>query len=87
MKYRPRTRAYMDILATLRDGPRPPTRIAQAANIHYPRLVEHLALLENSKLVARRTEEGRELFGITQDGLRTLEEWQRIDNRLRPDLA
>ena len=87
MKYRPRTLAYMDILRSIRDHPLPPTRVAQAANIHYPRMAEYLELLEGNKLVARRIEEGHELVVITQDGLKVLEDFERVLSRLRPDLA
>jgi predicted transcriptional regulator len=77
----------MDILACLRDHPMPPTRVAQAANIHYPRAVKYFETLEASKLLERRVEEGHELLAITQEGLRTLEDLMRVQNLLRPDLA
>lgn len=77
----------MDILASLRERPMPPTRVAQAANIHYPRVIEHLALLEGNRLVTKRIEEGHELIAITQDGLKVLEDFERVQSRLRPELA
>jgi len=50
-------------------------------------MAEYLGLLEGNKLVARRVEEGHELIAITQDGLKVLEDFEQVLNRLRPELA
>lgn len=87
LKYRPRTVTYTDILASLRDRPMAPTRVAQAANVHYPRAVKYFAVLEASRLLTRRIEEGHEVLALTQEGLRALDDLERLQYLFRPDLA
>ncbi len=87
MKYRTRALAYMDILASLRDRAMPPTRVAQAANVHYQKAVQYFALLEGDELLTRRREEGQEFLAITQKGLKTLDDLTRLQGLFRPDLA
>lgn len=77
-KRRPDVVILLDILTALADGPKLPTRLAQACNLSYDNFVRFVAILESNKLVERRPEEGRELFAITAEGLGVQREFTEV---------
>lgn len=76
-KRRPDVIILLDILGALLEGPKIPTRLAQTANLSYDNLVRFATILESNKLVERRSDEGRELYFVTAEGLKLHEEFRR----------
>lgn len=60
---------FMDILGNLLDGPKGPTRLAQACNLDFETMSKFVAILLQRGLVSSIIEENRERFSITQAGV------------------
>ena len=75
---------YMEILRLLLDGPKGPTRLAQAVNLNFPKLSEFAAYLEAKGLIAKATEDGHEFYSVTPAGAEVHASWRAIWDRLAP---
>jgi predicted transcriptional regulator len=75
---------YMEMLALLKEEPRVPTRLAQASNVPYDRLVSYLRVLESKGLVSKEMKEGHEIYETTEDGRQLYAEWQKVWEKLQP---
>lgn len=81
-KRRPEVVILLDILTALLEGPKVPTRLAQACNLSYDNFVRFVSTLEAKGLVQKRPGEGRELYAITPDGFALQGEFRRNLERL-----
>ena len=72
----------MEVLASLCEGPRGPTRLAQACNVNYGRIGNFTGPLEERRLIRRETRGGQEVFIITQSGMELYEDWLKVWRRL-----
>jgi predicted transcriptional regulator len=70
----------MEILAALREGPLNPSRLAQRCNINYGRLDEELRPIEAVGWVSMKTTGGQDVYSLTQEGLRTYQEYEVLWN-------
>ena len=84
MKRRPNILIYMEILALLLDGPRGPTRLAQALGLNYDKLLEFTSYLESRGVIRKGIQEGRELFFITPEGVEVRNHWMEVWSKLGP---
>lgn len=84
MKRRPGVLIYMRILEELRREPRGPTRLAQSVNLSYDKFVPFLQDLERKGLVTNGNQEGRQLYSITQDGIDTFLNWEKVWEKTKP---
>ncbi len=73
---------FIDILSALFEGPRGPTRLAQACNVNYGRLENFTKPLESKGLIRREAKGEQEAFVITEEGYRVYEEWLKVWRRL-----
>jgi predicted transcriptional regulator len=83
LKRRPDLVILMDILAALLEGPKLPTRIAQACNLNYENFVKWVELLESKNLVSRSSEQGHGIYSLTPDGYQVLQDFRKVIERLR----
>ncbi len=86
MKKRADVLIYLEILNILTEGPKGPTRLAQAANLNYAVMMKYLAPLEGNGLVAKSVKDERELYSLTPEGLRFRSEWNRFFGGLKVPL-
>jgi len=84
LKRRPDLVIMMDILASLLEGPKLPTRIAQACNLSYDNFVKWADFLESRKLVIRSSQQGHEIYSLTPDGHQIYQDFRKVMDRLRP---
>ncbi|MBI3859031.1 MAG: transcriptional regulator [Thaumarchaeota archaeon] len=82
MKRREPVLIYMDILAALFEGPRGPTRLAQACNINYGRLENYTGPLLTKGLLRVGGAEGQEALSITEQGRDLYLEWLEVWKKL-----
>jgi predicted transcriptional regulator len=68
----------MEVLKVLIESPMVPTRISQVCNIRYDRLPDFLDHMEKINLIKRETQEGHEVYHITDEGLSLYRDWERI---------
>jgi predicted transcriptional regulator len=73
---------YTDILANLIEGPKGPTRLAQACNINYGRLAGFTSALLEKGLIRREPRDGQEVFAATEEGYRVYTLWSELRKRL-----
>ena len=84
MKRRPSILIYMEILDLLLDGPRGPSRLAQAMGLNFNKFLEFASFLKAKQLIRVEVEEGHELYFITQQGVELNQDWKKVWNRLAP---
>jgi len=82
LKKREQTVVFMDILATLFEGPRSPSRLAQACNINYGRLEGFTKPLLEKGLIVAESREEQNVFVITEPGYRLYQDWLDVWRRL-----
>ncbi len=75
----------MEILSVLREGPRGPTRLAQAVGLSFDAFVEYARLVEAKKLVTKSVADGHEFYSISPDGNQVLLDWEKIWDKISPD--
>ncbi|QQG48655.1 MAG: transcriptional regulator [archaeon] len=73
---------YMELLATLHEGERGPTRLAQACNLNYGRLATFTKPLLERGLIRSRLVEGQEVLSITEEGYKVYGAWLEVWRRL-----
>ena len=69
MKSRSAFVTYMEIIGALTEGPKLPTRLAQACNLNFKRLMEFAGELEAKGYIKRGMIDGHEVFSVTSEGL------------------
>jgi len=74
----------MRVLEELREEPRGPTRLAQAVNLSFDKCVPYIQRLERKGLIIKETKEGREVYSITQGGIDTFLNWERVWEKIKP---
>jgi predicted transcriptional regulator len=84
LKRRPAVLIYMEILDLLLDGPKGPTRLSQAMNLNFAKLLEFASFLKARELISSQQEEGHELYFITPQGAEMNRDWKKIWSRLAP---
>jgi predicted transcriptional regulator len=72
----------MEILASLFDSPKGPTRLAQACNLNYTRIGSFVGPLVEKGLIRPGMTEGQEVFSITEEGYKVYRDWLEIWRRL-----
>jgi predicted transcriptional regulator len=77
-KKRSRSQIYVEILELLKRGPMTPFEIAFYARLNHKRCKEYVRLLEREGYVHRNEEDGRSLFGLTENGKEIIEKVRRI---------
>ncbi len=85
MKKREAVLIYMELLSSLLDGPKGPTRLAQACNVNYGRIEGFTGPLLRKGLIRSAATDGQETFSITEEGARVYEEWLGIWRKLPLD--
>ena len=83
MKRRSNILIKMQILEAVRTEPRGPTRLAQAVNLSFDKCVPYLQSLVQKGFIAKSSGEGRDIYAITQSGIDTFLEWERLWEKLR----
>jgi predicted transcriptional regulator len=73
---------YIDILANLMDGPKGPTRLAQACNINYGRLAGFTDKMVEKGLIRRETLDQQEVLAATEDGCELYHKWSELRKSL-----
>lgn len=73
---------YMEILACLDEGPKGPTRLAQACNLNYASLNRFIPALEGRSYIAKSTSLGRESLAITVEGHQLVREWMAFVDKI-----
>jgi predicted transcriptional regulator len=74
----------MQVLEQVRREPRGPTRLAQSVNLSFDKCMPYLRSLEQKGLIAKGASEGRDVYMITQVGVDTFLEWERLWEKLKP---
>ena len=74
----------MELLALLKEEPRVPTRLAQACNVPFDRLVGYLGVLESKGLVKRNMQGSHEIYQTTDAGRQLYADWQKVWEKLQP---
>lgn len=82
MDKREPSQIYMDILANLTEGPKGPTRLAQACNVNYGRLAAFLERMLAKGLIRRQGAEGQEELAVTESGYRVYQQWSELRRAL-----
>ena len=75
MKRRSNTVINMQLLALLLDGPRGPTRIAQALGLNFNQFLEFAAFQESKGFIRKEVEEDHELYFVTEKGRDVYVKW------------
>lgn len=75
----------MEILSVLREGPKGPTRLAQAVGLSFDAFVEYAKDVESRGFVAKSVSDGHELYSISPDGQQLLSDWQKVWERISPN--
>jgi predicted transcriptional regulator len=81
LKNRSNLLTFMEILGALAEGPRLPTKLAQACNINYGRLGEFTGPLESMGYIRKDMVDGHEVFTVTGDGLKIQGEFERLRSK------
>lgn len=74
----------MRILEELRREPRGPTKLAQAVNLSFDKCAPYLQILETRVLIRSEQAGGRQLYSITQEGIDTFLNWEKVWEKLKP---
>ena len=85
MKKRERTLILMEILSILRDGPRGPTRLAQATGLSFDKFMEFATLLDSRRFIAKSTSESHDIYFVTPEGNQLLLDWERLWTKISPN--
>jgi predicted transcriptional regulator len=85
LKKRERTLIIMEILSILRQGPRGPTRLAQAVGLSFDVFTEYAKEIESRRFVTKSVVEGHEVYMISADGNQLLLDWQKVWEKISPD--
>ena len=85
MKKRERILILMEILSILREGPKGPTRLAQAVGLSFDAFMEYAKDIETRKFVTKSDIEGHEVYAISADGNKLLLDWQKVWEKISPD--
>jgi len=83
MKKREPILIQMGILASLFASPKVITRLAQSCNINSGRIENFTRPMLEKGLILSRTEDGKEVFSISEEGYRLYRDWLDIWRRLR----
>ena len=75
----------MEILSILREGPKGPTRLAQAVGLSFDAFVEYAKDIESRRFMTKSLIEGHELYTISPQGNELLLDWQRVWERISPN--
>ncbi|HKW04660.1 MAG TPA: winged helix-turn-helix domain-containing protein [Nitrososphaerales archaeon] len=67
-KKRSRPQIYVEILELLKRGPMTPFEIAFYARLNHKRCKEYLRLLEREEYVQSKEEDGKTIFGLSENG-------------------
>lgn len=70
------------MLAILIEGPRGPTRLAQACNVNYGRVSGFLEKLLEKGLIRKETVGEQEVFAVTDEGYEAYRLWGEIRRRM-----
>ncbi len=73
---------YMDILANLIEGPKGPTRLAQACNINYGRLAGFTEKMLEKGLIRKEMLDQQEVFAATEEGCEVYHKWSELRKSL-----
>lgn len=84
MKRRPNILIYMEILDLLLDGPKGPSRLAQAMGLNFNKFLEFAAFLKARELIRSEEQDGHELYLITQRGTELNDDWKKVWGKLAP---
>jgi predicted transcriptional regulator len=82
LKPRGDVQIQMEILASLFASPKVVTRLCQSVNLNAMRLGKYMDPLLAKGLVAKRVDEGKEVYAITGEGYRLYKDWLDIWRRL-----
>jgi predicted transcriptional regulator len=74
----------MDILGTLLEGPKGPTRLAQSSNLTFDTMTKFVGILIDRGLVTASHVESHETFSITDTGAKMYREYRRFWETLYP---
>jgi predicted transcriptional regulator len=85
LRKRERTLIIMEILSVLREGPKGPTRLAQAVGLNFDALVEYTRDIESRQFIMKSTVEGHEVYVLSPEGKQLLLDWQRVWEKISPD--
>lgn len=85
MKKRERILIVMEILSVLREGPRGPTRLAQAVGISFDAFTVYAKEVESRGFVTKSVADGHELYTISSEGNQLLLDWQKVWEKISPD--
>jgi predicted transcriptional regulator len=77
-KKRSRSQIYVEILELLKRGPLTPFEIAFYARLNHKRCKEYVRLLEMEGYLQHNEEDGRTIFGLTQNGKEIVEKVRSI---------
>jgi predicted transcriptional regulator len=75
LKRRPNTVIHMEILGLLLQGPKGPTRLAQAISLNFNKFLEFASFLEERRFIRKETRDERELYFITPEGVEVYRIW------------
>ena len=84
MKRRPNILIYMEILDLLLDGPKGPSRLAQAMGLNFNKFLEFASFLKAKELIRGEVQDGHETYFVTQQGADLNHDWKRVWNKLAP---
>ena len=85
MKKREPILIHMEILASLFEAPKGPTRLAQACNVNYGRIEKFTRPLLDRGLIRSETVDGQEVYSISDQGYTVYRDWLEIWRRLPLD--
>ncbi len=82
MRNRSKVVICWEILRALAPGPQGPSRLARVANVPFDRLTDYISPMVAGGLVRKESEDGRDTYHLTQDGMDGLRELDRVLPRL-----
>jgi predicted transcriptional regulator len=85
LKKRERILIIMEILSILREGPRGPTRLAQAVGLSFDAFVEYAKEIESRRFMTKSIVDGHEMYSISQEGNQLLFDWQKVWDKISPN--
>ena len=74
----------MEILDLLLDGPKGPSRLAQAMGLNFNKFLEFASFLKAKELIRGEVQDGHETYFVTQQGADLNHDWKRVWNKLAP---
>jgi len=75
---------FMDILGNLLDGPKGPTRLAQACNMDFETMAKFVGILIERGLIQASTEDSREVYSIMPPGVEIHRQYRKFWEALYP---